>query len=138
MEVEVNYLAVLLAGLASMAIGAIYYADSVFGKEWKRLSGLTNKNLDRQTRALPWVFLASLLTAYLVAHVMYLSHAFYNYSWLSTGAMSAFWLWLGVAATTLFVHNAMELRPGKLTAIAIGNRLVTLLAVGLILGWLHP
>ena len=139
MEVQVNMVAVLLAGIASMAIGAAYYADAVLGKQWRQLSGVDVKRFEKEsTKLLPWVFLASLLTAYVMAHVMYMSHAFYGYSWLATGITTAIWLWLGISATTLVVHNTMELRPFKLTLIAIGNRLVTLLAVGLILGWLHP
>ena len=139
MEVQVNYLAILLAGVSSMVIGAIYYADAVCGKEWKRLSSVDTKAAEkRMPKILPWMFGASLLMAYIVAHVMYLSHEFYDYSWLSTGVMTALWLWLGIAATTIFLHAAPELKPGRLIWINVGYSLLSMLAMGLILGWLHP
>lgn len=139
MEVEVNGFGVLLAALSSMVIGALYYSDAFYGKQWRKLSQVDPKWLQKESsKALPWVFLASVLTAYILAHVMYLSHEFYDYSWLSTGVSTALWLWLGISATTLYVHNVMENRPRRLTWLNIGNRLLTLLAMGLILGWLHP
>jgi len=139
MDVQVNFGAVLIAGLSSMVIGTIYYADQVFGKEWKRLSKIDVKKFEKDfPHKLPWVFLAALLTAYIMAHVMYLAHAFYEYDWLSTGITTALWLWLGLSATSLYIHNAMDQRPAKLTVLSIGNRFLSLLAMGLILGWLHP
>jgi hypothetical protein len=139
MDVQVNYLAVLLAGLSSMVIGTLYYADWAFGKQWKKLSGINVKEFEKKMpKLMPLMFLAALLTAYIVAHVMYLSQAFYGYSWLSTGITTALWLWLGISATTLFIHETMDLEPSKQTAISIGNRFLSLLAMGLILGWLHP
>jgi hypothetical protein len=139
MDVQVNGWAVLLAGVSSMVIGSIYYADSVFGKKWKHLSGVNEAAFKKRfPKIAPWVFVAALLTAYIIAHVMYMAHAFYGYSWISTGVTSAIWLWLGVSATTLYIHETMDLKPMKLTMISIGNRFVSLLAMGLILGWLHP
>lgn len=139
MDVQVNLWAVLLAGVSSMVIGYIYYTDALFGKEWKKLSGVNVKEFEkRMPKIMPWMFVAALLTAYVIAHVMYLSHSFYGYSWLSTGVMTSLWLWLGISATTLFIHETMDLKPAKLTWISIGNRLLSLLTMGLILGWLHP
>src|SRR3989337_3239270 len=40
-EVSVNYLAVVVAAVASMIIGAIWYSPRVFGKMWMRLTGNT-------------------------------------------------------------------------------------------------
>jgi hypothetical protein len=51
---------------------------------------------------------------------------------------TSFWLWLGFAATTLVIHNTFEQKPQALTLIAMGNRLVTFVVMGLIIGWLHP
>lgn len=139
MNVQVNLLAVLLAGLSSMVIGTIYYADSVFGKTWKDLSKVDIKTFEKQfPKLLPLILLAALVSAYVIAHVMYLAHAFYGYSWLSTGVTTSLWLWLGLSATTIVIHSVMDLKPAKLIMISLGNRLLSLLAMGLILGWLHP
>jgi hypothetical protein len=50
---------------------------------------------------------------------------------------SALIIWL-VVATNIYIHNSLDQRPSKLTAMSLGNRLLSILAMGLIIGWLHP
>ena len=38
MEVQVNYLAVVLAMLSSLVVGSIWYAQKVFGNTWAKLA----------------------------------------------------------------------------------------------------
>ena len=45
MEVEINWLAVLLAALANMVIGAVWYMPQLFGKEWQKIVGLKDKDM---------------------------------------------------------------------------------------------
>src|SRR3989304_2240917 len=40
-EVSINYLAVVVAAVASMIIGAIWYSPRVFGRRWWRVTGKT-------------------------------------------------------------------------------------------------
>lgn len=139
MDVHINYLAVLLAALSSMVVGMIYYAPAVFGKKWMALAKIDEKRYQKELpRLMPVMFVAALVVAYVMAHVIYAEHRFFGNSWLSDSVSTAFWLWLGFSATTLVVHNALEQRPTKLTFISVGNRLLSFLAMGLILGWLHP
>jgi hypothetical protein len=139
MEMHINLWAVLLAGVSSMVIGMIYYADRLFGKEWKELAKIDTKRFDKEmSKVMPWVFLAALVTAFVVAYVTFLYHAFFQVSWINAGLTTSLVLWLGVSATTTFVHNSLDQRPSRLTAISLGNRLLSILAMGLIIGWLHP
>jgi hypothetical protein len=50
----------------------------------------------------------------------------------------AFWLALGISATTLLIHNSFEGKPWKLTAISIGNRLVSIIVMGAVIGVFKP
>ena len=59
---------------------------------------------------------------------------FVDGTFMSAALTTAFWLWLGISATTIVVHDAFEQRPMKLTAMNAGNQLFTLLAMGLIIG----
>ncbi len=139
MHVHINLWAVLLGGVASIVIGMLYYADGVFGKEWKELAKINEKRFQKEMpRFVPFMFLAALLTAYVVGYVAFLYHSFFQDTWLGAGVATALILWLGVAATTVFVHNAVDQRRLRLTAISLGNRLLSILAMGLIIGWLHP
>lgn len=50
------------------------------------------------------------------------------------GLETAFWAWLGISLTTTIIGGAMETRDAKVMYIAAGNRLITLLAMGAVLG----
>jgi len=139
MKVDINLWAVLLAGVSSMVIGMIYYADNVFGKEWKKLAKIDTKRFEKEMpRVMPLVFAGALITAYVVAYFTFLYQNFFRTSWLGAGVVTSLILWLGVAATTVYIHNALDQRPSSLSAISLGNRVLSLLAMGLIIGWLHP
>ncbi len=139
MNFDINLWGVLLAGASSMVIGTVYYADGVFGKHWKSLSKVDDKRFQKaMPRIMPFIFLAALVTAYVVAYVMFLYHNFFQMSWLAAGVQTALILWLGVSATTVYIHNVMDLKSSQLTIVSLGNRLLSILAMGLIVGWLHP
>ncbi|MGC1177072.1 MAG: DUF1761 domain-containing protein [Candidatus Saccharimonadales bacterium] len=135
MDVHVNFLAVLLAMASSMVVGSIWYARSVFGNTWIKLANIDMKK-DRGSVAKPIAvtMVVSLITAYVLAHVAYLSHQFFHHSFLRDALMSAFWMWLGFTAARFVTHDVFEGRPIKLTALNIGNEFVTLMLMGLVIG----
>ncbi|MEX2007095.1 MAG: DUF1761 domain-containing protein [Candidatus Saccharimonadales bacterium] len=136
MEVEINMVGVLAAAAASMVVGSLWYSKAVFGKTWMSLTKMDEKKM-REGGWMP-MFIAvvtSLLTAYVLAHVAYLSYQFFGNSFMNAAMSTAFWLWLGVAATTLVVHGAFEQRSRKLTVLNVGNQLVAFLAMGAAIGW---
>ncbi len=139
MSVEINWIAVLLAVVVSMVVGFVWYSKGVFGAVWMKLANISDQDM-KKGMAGPMVaaVLGSLLTAYILAHVAFLSHAFFKNSFFMDAVNTAFWLWLGISATTLVIHNSFEHKPWKLTALAMGNRLVTLLAMGMVIGLLKP
>lgn len=136
MEVEVNFWAVLAAMASSMVVGSIWYAKGVFGKEWMRLTKVDPSKGRASDIWKPMLItvVASLVTAYVLAHVAYLSFKFFDNSFLSASLQTAFWLWLGLTAARFITHDAFEGRPMKLTSLNIGNELVTLMAMGLVIG----
>jgi cation transport ATPase len=138
-SVHINLWAVLLAGVASMVVGFIYYMPNVLGKVWMKLAKVDEKRFQKEMpQVMPGVFIAALVTAYVMAQFMYVEHAFYHAGWMSDALLTAVLAWLGFSFTTIFVHNALDQRPARLTYIAWGNRFLSFLAMGLILGWLHP
>ena len=139
MSIGINLWAVLLAGVSSMVIGSLYYAKSMFGVAWRKQAHIDDKKFEKEMpKKMVGVFIAALITAEVVAYFMYLYHAFFDDSWIGAGIDVSLILWLGVSATTLHIHNSMDQRSNHLTYISMGNRLLSLLAMGLILGWLHP
>jgi hypothetical protein len=137
MDVQVNLWGVLLAAVASMAVGSVWYARGVFGGTWMKLVKLDQAKMkDKALPALATAFLLSLLTAYVLAHVSYLSYKFFGGSFLSDSLSTAFWLWLGMVAARIITHDVFEQRRKKLSALTIANELVTLMAMGLVIGWI--
>ena len=141
MNVDINWWGVVLATVASFAVGGIWYSRGVFGTMWGKLAGI---KMDRKPTAgemVPLLFLqlvASFVTAYVLAHFIFLAHAFFVNSWLSDSVSTAFWAWLGFTACRLATHDLFEGRRKKLTILNLSYELVTLLVMGFVLGWLHP
>lgn len=137
MEVQINYLAVLLAAVSSMVVGAIWYMPNVFGTVWMRLAKLDKKQLD-SNGAGPMVltFGVSLITAFVLAHFSNLAYEFYqqDYSFLMASLITAVWAWVGFTAARIITHDAFELRRKKLTLLTISHELVTLVVMGLVIG----
>jgi hypothetical protein len=81
-------------------------------------------------------FVASLLMAYVLAHVSYLANTFFGNDFLQDALTTGFWLWLGFVATRLFVHDAYEGRRKQLTVLNISHEFVTIMIMALIIGWM--
>lgn len=135
MEVQVNLLAVLAAMVSSMVVGSIWYARAVFGNTWAKLAKIDmDKDRGSVWKPIAATIVVSLITAYVLAHVSYLSNQFFGNSFLQDSLTTAFWMWLGFTAARFITHDAFEGRPAKLTLLNISNELVTLMAMGLIIG----
>ncbi len=137
MEVTINYWAVVLAAVSSMVVGSIWYARSVFGDKWAKLAhvNMNKKQTNAEmTKLFGSVFLASLLTAYILAHVTFLSNSYFQNSFLQDALSTAFWLWLGLTAARILTHDLFEGRPFKLTLLTFGNEFVTIMIMGLVIG----
>jgi hypothetical protein len=140
MNVDVNYLAVLLAAVAFMVVGFLWYGP-LFGKRWAKLKGFTEESMKKGQKEMPkWYivsFVLGLITAYVLSHVMFLSQNFFHYSEQMSGLTSAFWMWLGFvmpvqATATIF----SEKRRWEVFGIDTGYQLVGLLVMGLVLSLL--
>ncbi len=135
MEVEINLFGVVLAALSTMVVGAIWYAKPVFGNTWASLVKLKDKDMQEGApKAMGITFVVSLITAYVLAHVTYLSHQFFNNTYLEDALMTAFWVWLGFTAARMITHDVFEQRKPKLTGLNIAHELVTFLVMGLVIG----
>ncbi len=139
MSVEVNWLAVILATLSTMVVGSIWYTPKVFGKTWMRLARLDQKELEKRGMTPIFITLVvSFVTAFVLAHVSYLSHTFYSNSFLQDALTTAVWMWLGFTAARVITHDSFEGRPKKLTVLTVSHELVTFLVMGLIIGLMKP
>jgi hypothetical protein len=64
---EVNYLAVVIAAVASFLLGGLWYSNVLFGKAWQREAGVTDEQLKNGNMAK--IFGLSLVLSLLAAWV---------------------------------------------------------------------
>ena len=137
MEVNVNLLAIFLAAVSSMVIGSIWYTPKVFGNYWMKLAKIKpDKNISKLRLAwmYTFAFITSFFTAYVLAHITFLSNKFFGGSFLYSALSTAFWVWLGFIALRFRMHDMFEGRPSALSRLTVWNEAVTIFVMALIIG----
>lgn len=135
-----NYIAVVLGAIASMAIGFFWYSQAAFGKQWMQLKGYTEQTLKAEQAKMGKLyavsFVMSLLMAYMLAHVAALSSAFFEKEMLNSALSSAFFLWLGFVFPVQVTQQIFGEKKWKLLSIDTGYQLASLLAMAVVIGWM--
>jgi len=133
MEYAINYLAVLVAAIASMIIESLWYGP-LFGKVWISLMGFTEEKIKEvkakgMSKTYAVAFLGSLVTAYVLAH--------FAIRWGAAGVGGAFelafWIWLGFIVTTMLGSVLWEGKPVKLYILNTVYYLVSFFVMAIIL-----
>lgn len=136
MDIDINYLAVVVATIMAMLIGGIWYAKAVFGGPWMKLVSLDE---EKATKQMPITMMTMLVGAFIkawtLAYIVSLASDFYeDSSFFQNALVSALAIWFGFIVVHVITVNMFELRPFKLSLINLGNELVTMLAMGAIIG----
>jgi len=130
---HINWLAVLLAFVASMVIGFVWYLPAVLGNRWMAAIGKTEDDLKNISGGAGiWVpmMVAAALTAILLAVLISkldLDNAL-------AGGFFALVLALVFRAGGHLIHNGFAGRPVAVTLIDSGHDLVAMTVAGLIIG----
>ena len=137
MNISVNYLSVLLAGVASMVVGFLWYSPFLFGNLWMNLSGLTKEKMEAAKakgmgKSYFIAFLSSLVVAFVLAHFAKV----WNAQGVSGAFALAFWPWLGFVATTEINSILWDNKPVNLYLLNIAHHLVSIFAMALVLVYL--
>ncbi len=119
---EINWVSLIAAAIASMAVGFIWYGP-LFGKAWMKLSGHKEMGDKKEMpKMYAILFAASLVTAYVL-------------SVLGAGLQTAFWVWLGFQATLLLHGVLFEKQSWNLYFLNAGHQLVSLLTMSWVLAY---
>lgn len=127
--VPINYLAVLLATVAAMLVGWLWYGP-LFGAKWRALAG------DPKPRAAvvyPIAFVANAATAYVLAYVTSASSTANGNGFFVPALLSALFLWLGFSAARALIVTLFEAASVKLFLINTGHNLVVALVMALVI-----
>ena len=131
----INYWAVLVAAIASMVVGSIWYGH-LFGKMFMREMGMDQWSPEKQT-AMKKSMAKAYVLQFIGSCVMFFVLAWYVVTSVHTGVYggvaNALGLWLGFVVP-LALGNAIWGGKYKLFWLNIGNMFITLLIAGAILG----
>lgn len=127
---HVNLLAVLLCGVSSLVLGAIWYSPLLFAKSWQAAAGLSDEQAKGGNMAVIFglAFVLSLLAAYVFG--MFLGQDMPLAGTVGAGfAAGLFWV-----AAAFGINYLFERRPLRLWAINGGYHTLQFTLFGLILG----
>ena len=131
----VNWLAVVLATLSSMLVGAVWYARPVFGRRWMKLVGLKDEDVaGNAVLPLAITLVVSFLTALVLAGTATIVQAYYQGNFLLDTLVTALIVWIGFTAARFITHDLFERRPSSLTVLNLAHELVTIVVMALIIG----
>jgi hypothetical protein len=139
MSPEINHIAVILAVVAAMVVGFVFYLPGVFGKRWMDLVGHSEESVQGgPPLTYPIVIVAGFVTAYALAGVTFLSYDFYGSGYVVSALVSGWILWLAFTAARMLVHDLFDTRSLQITAITAANEFLTITAMALIIGLWPP
>ncbi len=136
--VDINYLAVLLAAVASMVIGSLWYGP-LFGKVFMKamgMEGMTPEQKQSMQKAMIWNYVGQLVASLVMFFVLAWFIGAVGDGAMMTALKTAFWGWLGFVVP---VKAGDALWGGKkeLFWLGVGNMLVTLLTAAAIIAALQ-
>jgi hypothetical protein len=136
MDLQINWLAVLLATLSTMVVGTLWYLPKVFGNRWQALTGADPNRPKSRVAAYGGSFVASAITATVLAGATYVAAQHFGTPFLGAALLTGALLWLGFTATRILVHELFESRPIGIFLITAAYELVTVLVMAAIIGLL--
>jgi len=138
---SVNLWSVLVAAIATMAIGFLWYSPILFARPWIVLMGYDPDDKAKLAEMQKGAgklyvisFVASLVAAFVLSKIIFglaINSALY-------GLKVGFAVWLGFVATVQLTDSLFSKKPAKLFLINTGYQLVCYLAMGAMIGAWAP
>ena len=140
MDFYVNYVAILLAGVASMVVGFAWYSPMLFAKPWMKLMGHSADSMKKTQKDMGGMyalsFVLSLITAFVLAHVIQISEIVFDHTTLQAGIFSALGMWFGFIMPVQATDVIFGGKKWKLFGINTGYQLASLLVMGVVLSFM--
>jgi len=134
---DVNLWAVLVAAIATMVLGFLWYSPALFARHWMLAMGYDLDDTNRikgmrksAGKSYAISFIASLVTAFVLGKIIDIT----TVDTAVYGMKVAFAVWLGFVTTVQLTAKLFGNQPTKLYLINTGYQLVCYLAMGAILG----
>jgi hypothetical protein len=131
----VNWLAVVVAAMATFFLGALWYT-AIFGGAWARLNGYTELKLaEIRKDKPPALFFTAMIVAYLlIASVVAMIARAAGVASAVDGALLGLLLWIGLALGIGITAYVASDKPVGVYAIDLSYQLIFLVMIGAIVG----
>ncbi|MDP9251490.1 MAG: DUF1761 domain-containing protein [Chloroflexota bacterium] len=127
-----NWLAIVIAVIANMVIGTLWYGTWAFGKSWMKLSGHTMGEGMQAGPLYALTALAALVQAITMSWFVGQTGAHSG----SAGAIVGLYVGLGFIASAMFAEVLFAGRHPRLYAITAGYSVVAAIVQGAIIGFM--
>jgi len=128
---SVNWLAIVVATVASMALGFVWYM--VFANQWMAAINKTREQIMANNSATPYI-LAALMQLIMAYSLALFIPRLMGATTISNGLIVAFHAWLGFVITSMIINHRYQGSKWSLTLIDGGYLLGVLLVQGLVIG----
>src|SRR3989344_6289732 len=94
---NINYLAVLVAAIAAIVIGSLWYSPILFGNIWMKLSGITKEKMekDKKKGGMTKLYVVQIVASLVMACVLANLIALLGLTGVVGGIQIAFLVWVG-------------------------------------------
>jgi len=132
LEEDVNWLAIIIAALANMVIGFLWYGNWAFGKSWMQLSGRTMGEGQQPGPLYALTIVGAVVQA--IAMAWFIGQT--DTSSGAGGALIGLFVGLGFIAPAMFADVLFAGRPPRLYAITAGYQVFAAVVQGAIIGFM--
>jgi hypothetical protein len=134
MAFDVNYVAVLVAAVVSIVLGMLWYSPALFGKQWMKLVGLTQKDMNKmKKKGMTGSYVGMIISSLVLAYVLAVFIGIAGTTGIAGGLQIGFWLWLGFQATVTLGNVLWAGGPFKLWVLNNSFNLLSVLVQGAII-----
>ena len=139
-NVPINYVAVILAAVANMVMGFLWFGP-IFGKQWIKMMGITPQQIEEakkkgMTQSYIIAFVGSFITAWVLAELAVFVESYLLIGAVAAGLKAGFLGWLGFTLLPLLNSVAWEGKSWNLWFLNASYYLVALMVMGAIVSWM--
>lgn len=124
---QLDWLVIILAAIINMVIGFVWYSKWLFGPFWL-------KSLKTEPKHRPESLVYTFLTSFLIAYFLAFFQAYLGVNHATDGMWVGFYFWLGFVFTTQVSAVIWEKQPVRIFLIHTGQRLLSFLVMGGLIG----
>jgi len=132
---QLNWVAVLAAAVAAFLAGAIWYSQAVFGKQWMKGAGLTQKDVENpdMLKTMGGGFVTVVVSAVALAVV----YDVFALEGVLDGVLLGALVALGFVVSNKVMHTLFEMKSNSYILITSAGDVVAFAVMGAVLGLLR-